>query len=64
MPNYASGIVNASARLDDINFNNLNGKINAEAKGILNAVVLSQIMDKKISKQYKLWFKYQSRFKK
>ncbi|ELK4685225.1 hypothetical protein Q6805_000895 [Campylobacter coli] len=47
MPNYASGIVNASARLDDINFNNLNGKINAEAKGILNAVVLSQIMDKK-----------------
>lgn len=46
MPNYASGIVNASARLDDINFNNLNGKINAEAKGILNAVVLSQIMDK------------------
>lgn len=54
MPNYASGIVNASARLDDINFNNLNGKINAEAKGILNAVVLSQIMDKKISKQYKL----------
>ncbi|HED5998066.1 TPA: hypothetical protein R5V56_001715, partial [Campylobacter coli] len=45
MPNYASGIVNASARLDDINFNNLNGKINAEAKGILNAVVLSQIMD-------------------
>lgn len=53
MPNYASGIVNASARLDDINFNNLNGKINAEAKGILNAVVLSQIMDK-ISKQYKL----------
>lgn len=47
MPNYASGIVNASARLDDINFNNLNGKINVEAKGILNAVVLSQIMDKK-----------------
>ncbi|ECC1028172.1 hypothetical protein PPT13_000691 [Campylobacter coli] len=47
MPNYASGIVNAKARLDDINFNNLNGKINAEAKGILNAVVLSQIMDKK-----------------
>ncbi|EAH7180505.1 hypothetical protein AWS11_00995 [Campylobacter coli] len=47
MPNYASGIINASARLDDINFNNLNGKINAEAKGILNAVVLSQIMDKK-----------------
>ncbi|HEG0613843.1 TPA: hypothetical protein SB591_000222 [Campylobacter coli] len=47
MPNYASGIVNAKARLDDINFNNLNGKVNIDAKGILNAAVLSQLMDKK-----------------
>ncbi|EAL1483875.1 hypothetical protein CK571_01490 [Campylobacter coli] len=47
MPNYASGIVNAKVRLDDMNFNNLNGKISADAKGILNAAVLSQIMDKK-----------------
>ncbi len=47
MPNYASGIVNAKVRLDDMNFNNLNGKINADAKGVLNATVLSQIMDKK-----------------
>lgn len=47
MPNYASGIVNAKVRLDDMNFNNLNGKISADAKGILNASVLSQIMDKK-----------------
>lgn len=46
MPNYASGIVNAKVRLDDMNFNNLNGKISADAKGILNAAVLSQIMDK------------------
>lgn len=47
MPNYASGIVNAKVRLDDMNFNNVNGKISADAKGILNAAVLSQIMDKK-----------------
>ncbi len=47
MPNYASGIVNAKVRLDDMNFNNLNGKISADTKGILNAAVLSQIMDKK-----------------
>lgn len=47
MPNYASGIVNAKVRLDDMNFNNLNGKISADVKGFLNAAVLSQIMDKK-----------------
>ncbi|EAH8542018.1 hypothetical protein EWF11_01145 [Campylobacter coli] len=59
MPNYASGIVNAKVRLDDMNFNNLNGKISADTKGILNAAVLSQIMDKKFPENtnYDLNFK-------
>ncbi|EAL0091406.1 hypothetical protein BHT74_00025 [Campylobacter jejuni] len=43
MPNYASGVVNAKVNLD---FNNLNGKANLEAKGILNAATLSKILNK------------------
>ncbi|RTI84354.1 hypothetical protein [Campylobacter jejuni] len=46
MPNYASGIVNAKVNLDNIDFNNLNGKANLEAKGILNATTLSNILNK------------------
>ncbi|ECL2948286.1 hypothetical protein FST05_00955 [Campylobacter jejuni] len=46
MPNYASGIVNAKVNLDNIDFNNLNGKANLEAKGILNAATLSKILNK------------------
>ncbi|HEF7224402.1 TPA: hypothetical protein SAY82_000406 [Campylobacter jejuni] len=46
MPNYASGIVNAKVNLDNIEFNNLNGKANLEAKGILNATTLSNILNK------------------
>ncbi|HDZ5018013.1 TPA: hypothetical protein RTG37_001430, partial [Campylobacter jejuni] len=47
MPNYVSGIVNAKANLDNIDFNNLNGKVNLEAKGIVNAAILSKILNKK-----------------
>ncbi|MFQ6341595.1 hypothetical protein [Campylobacter sp. VTCC 70190] len=47
MPNYASGIINAKANLDNMDFNKLNGKVNLQAKGILNASVLSKILDKK-----------------
>lgn len=47
MPNYASGIINAKAHLDDMDFKNLNGNLNFDAKGVLNAVVLSRILDKK-----------------
>ncbi|EME0243231.1 hypothetical protein AAGQ69_000664 [Campylobacter coli] len=46
MPNYASGVVNAKVNLDNIDFNNLNGKANLEAKGILNAATLSKILNK------------------
>lgn len=46
MPNYASGIVNAKVNLDNIDFSNLNGKANLEAKGILNAATLSKILNK------------------
>lgn len=47
MPNYASGIVNAKVNLDNIDLKNLNGKANLEAKGILNAITLSKILNKK-----------------
>ncbi|HDZ5087646.1 TPA: hypothetical protein RTH13_001071 [Campylobacter jejuni] len=47
MPNYASGIINAKVNLDNIDFNNLNGKVNLEAKGIVNAATLSKILNKK-----------------
>ncbi|EEU6952046.1 hypothetical protein HEH79_000080 [Campylobacter jejuni] len=46
MPNYASGIINAKVNLDNIDFSNLNGKANLEAKGILNAATLSKILNK------------------
>lgn len=47
MPNYASGIINAKAHLDNIDFKNLNGNLNFDAKGVLNATTLSKILNKK-----------------
>lgn len=47
MPNYASGIINAKANFDSIDFKNLNGNLDLNAKGLLNASVLSKILEKK-----------------
>ncbi|MBZ7950588.1 hypothetical protein ACD575_06305 [Campylobacter sp. LH-2024] len=47
MPNYASGDINAKAHLDNVDFKDLNGNLNLKAKGILNSVVLSKILNKK-----------------
>ncbi|ARJ56887.1 hypothetical protein [Campylobacter cuniculorum] len=47
MPNYANGLINAKGHLNSIDFKNLNGNVNLEAKGLLNATTLSKILEKK-----------------
>lgn len=47
MPNYANGLINAKGHLNSIDFKNLNGNVNLEAKGLLNAAILSKILEKK-----------------
>lgn len=47
MPNYANGLINAKGHLNSIDFKNLNGNVNLEAKGLLNAATLSKILEKK-----------------
>ncbi|KAA6229938.1 hypothetical protein [Campylobacter sp. LR286c] len=47
MPTYASGSLNAKANLTSLDFNNLNGNADIKANGLLNASVLSKLLDKK-----------------
>lgn len=47
MPNYANGLINAKGHLNSIDFNNLSGNVNLDAKGLLNGPTLSKILDKK-----------------
>ncbi|RQD94703.1 hypothetical protein DZD46_00435 [Campylobacter hepaticus] len=50
MPNYASGVINAKAHLDNVDSNHLNGVMNLEAKGMMNSTILDKIFNKKFPK--------------
>lgn len=47
LPQYAGGVLNGKARLSSLDLKKLSGDVNLNAKGVLNASALSQILDKK-----------------
>lgn len=47
MPAYANGLLDAKGHLSSMDFNHLNGNVDLEAKGFLNAAILSEILGKK-----------------
>lgn len=47
LPRYASGNLNGEVKFSNLDLKKLNGNVNLDAKGVLNASVLSQILGKK-----------------